>query len=132
MIVEFDLRRAAILAELRAFLAGAAGHDFEPVSWREAYGFILELQRRFPYDRLGRVDRGGVRAYPQQTTGFSRAQITPTDRAIPGHRRPARPARPLLQHDLAAAVHAAEVEHGLRHVDAQRCDRLFHDGSHRH
>ena len=49
--MKFDLRRAATLAELRAFLAGAAGHDFEPVSRREAYSFIRELLRRFPYDR---------------------------------------------------------------------------------
>ena len=50
--MKFDLRRAATLTDPRAFLAGAAGHDFEPVSWREAYGFIRELLRRFPYDRL--------------------------------------------------------------------------------
>ena len=74
--MKFDLRRAATLTELRAFLAGAAAHDFEPISRREAYGFIRELLRRFPYDRLGRADRGIVRAYLQQATGFSRAQIT--------------------------------------------------------
>ena len=43
MIVKFDIRRAATLAELRAFLAGAASHDFKPVSRRETYGFIREL-----------------------------------------------------------------------------------------
>ena len=48
MIAEFGLRRAATLAELRAFLASTAGHDFGPVSRREAYGFIRELLRRFP------------------------------------------------------------------------------------
>ena len=74
--MKFDLRRAATLTELRAFLTGAAGHDFAPVSRREAYGFIRELLRRFPYDRLGRADRGAVRAYLQTATGFSRAQIT--------------------------------------------------------
>ena len=81
--MKFDLRRAATLAELRAFLAGGAAHDFEPVSRREAYSFIRELLRRFPYDRLGRADRGVVRAYLQQATGFSRAQIT---RLIKQHR----------------------------------------------
>ena len=65
MIVKFDIRRAATLAELRAFLAGAAGHDFDPVSRSEACGLIRELLRRFPYDRLERADRGVVRAYLQ-------------------------------------------------------------------
>ena len=82
MIAAFGRRRAAALAALRAFLAGAAARDFEPVSRREACAFIRGLSPRFPCDRPGRADR-------RVFLGAGHA----ASRAMPGHRGPARPAR---------------------------------------
>ena len=75
MIAAFGRWRAAALAALCTFLAGVAGHAFEPISQREACAFTRELPPRFPCDRPGRADRGGIRACLRQAAGFSWVQV---------------------------------------------------------
>ena len=102
--MKLDIRRTRTPADLLAFAHGAEAHDFEPASRAEAYGRIRDALRRFPYERLGRAERGMPRACLRKSAGFSRAQLPrliaqyrdagrPRDRHRAAAARTQRPAR---------------------------------------
>jgi transposase InsO family protein len=89
------------LDQIREFLAGTAGVGFSPAGDDAArYRFIAAVLSRFAYSRLGRPDKGLLRAYLMRTTGYSRAQV----------------ARLVRQHQLQGglAQHYAKPKAGFR------------------
>ena len=75
MIVKLHSQRLQTVDEIRAFLSGSTTFDFELHSREEAYRWIQDTLRQFGYLRLGRPDRGVVRAYLEKVSGLSRAQV---------------------------------------------------------
>jgi hypothetical protein len=76
MIVTFKTQGLQTLEQLRAFLAGTGPVDFQVATHQEAYELIRETLIRFRYERLGKADRGLIRAYLGKVSGLSRAQIS--------------------------------------------------------
>lgn len=76
------------LAQLKAFLEGSAGVEFQAAGDDlRRYEHIATVLRRFAYHRLRRPDKGLVRRYLAHTTGYSRAQVTRlVHRALTGAR----------------------------------------------
>ena len=64
------------LDDLRAFLAGSQGVEIRTPEREAAYAFIGQALKRFGYGRLGKAEKGLVRAYLAKVTGLSRAQLT--------------------------------------------------------
>ena len=70
--------------QVRAFLGGSEPVDFDLDDRDSAYLFVRRSLERLRYHRLGKPDKGLVRAYLAKVTGLSRAQLT---RLIARHRR---------------------------------------------
>ena len=64
------------LDDLRAFLAGSQEVEIRTPERAVAYAFIGQTLKRFGYRRLGKAQKGLVRAYLAKVTGLSRAQLT--------------------------------------------------------
>ena len=84
MIVTLRTERIRTLEQVRAFLGGSEPVDFGLDDRDSAYLFVRRSLERFRYHRLGKPDKGLVRAYLAKVTGLSRAQLT---RLIAQHRR---------------------------------------------
>jgi transposase InsO family protein len=76
MIVKLHSQRPQTLEEIRAFLAGSTPLDFEVPSREEAYEWIEASLRELAYLRLGKADKGLVKAYLEKVSNVSRAQMT--------------------------------------------------------
>ena len=76
MILNLNTLRVRTLQDLRDFTAGNDSFDLEPVSRGDAYRFIEATYQQFDYPRLGKLDKGLLKAYLEKATGFSRAQLT--------------------------------------------------------
>jgi transposase InsO family protein len=63
------------LEQVRQFLDGAAVMEITISSKAECYHWIQETLVRFRYLTLGKMDRGLIRRYLHQISGYSRAQI---------------------------------------------------------
>ena len=68
--------RLRTMEQLRAFVEGAEAVDCQPKDRAAAYELVRRALVRFDYHRLGRADRGCVRAYIGKVCGFSAAQTT--------------------------------------------------------
>ena len=68
--------RLRTMEQVRAFVEGSEPVDYKPQDRASAYAFVRRTLVAFHYDRLGRADRGCVRAYIGKVCGFSPAQIT--------------------------------------------------------
>jgi transposase InsO family protein len=68
--------RTYTISELRILLASLDGVSFKPESKAEAYDWIEEQLFRYKYDRLGKTDKGVVRAYLQKYTSYSPTQLS--------------------------------------------------------
>ena len=64
------------IAQIRTFLQASQIIKFEGVSIREKYAWIGNILTRFRYFGLGRKDKGIVKNYIMQMTGYSDAQLT--------------------------------------------------------
>ena len=64
------------LDQVHHFLDGAADMEIAASSKTECYLWIQKTLIRFQYLTLGKADRGLIRRYLQQISGYSRAQIT--------------------------------------------------------
>jgi transposase InsO family protein len=64
------------LDDLKAVLAGSQGVEIRTPEREVAYAFIGQTLKRFGYRRLGKAQKGLVRAYLGKVTGLSRAQLT--------------------------------------------------------
>ena len=63
------------LEQVRQFLSGVAVMEITIASKTEGYHWIQRTLVRFQYLTLGKADRGLIRHYLQQISGYSRAQI---------------------------------------------------------
>jgi transposase InsO family protein len=63
------------LEQVRQFLGGVAAMEITIPSKTEGYRWIQGTLVRFQYLSLGKTDRGLIRRYLQQISGYSRAQI---------------------------------------------------------
>ena len=68
--------RLRTMEQVRAFVQGSGSVDYQPEDRAGAYAFVRRTLARFDYARLGRADRGCVRAYLGKVCGFSASQIT--------------------------------------------------------
>ena len=64
------------MEQVRAFVEGSEPVDYQPKDRASAYAFVRRTLATFDYHRLGRADRGCVRAYIGKARGFSAAQIS--------------------------------------------------------
>jgi transposase InsO family protein len=76
MIVMLQTQGLKSLDDLKAFLAGSQGVEIRTPEREVAYAFIGQTLKRFGYRRLGKAQKGLVRAYLGKVTGLSRAQLT--------------------------------------------------------
>ena len=68
--------RLRTMEQVRAFVEGSEPVDHQPKDRASAYAFVRRTLAAFDYHRLGRADRGCVRAYIGKACGFSAAQIS--------------------------------------------------------
>ena len=68
--------RLRTMEQVRAFVEGSEPVDCQPKDRGSAYAFVRRTLAAFDYHRLGRADRGCVRAYIGKARGFSAAQIS--------------------------------------------------------
>ena len=68
--------RLRTMEQVRAFVEGSEPVDYQPKDRASAYAFVRRTLAAFDYHRLGRADRGCVRAYIGKACGFSAAQIS--------------------------------------------------------
>jgi hypothetical protein len=140
MVIEMNETKLKSVAQLRSFLQGSAEVQFQPCGEDvQRYTFISAVLKRVDYARLGRADKGVVRAYLLRTSGYSRAQLTRLlRRARRGkalHKRYRRPtqgfARRFTTQDVALLA-ATDALHGTLSGPAtkkimQRAHELFGD-----
>jgi len=74
MTVNMDDSHIVSVAQIRLFLEKSALVNFKGVSRKEKYQWIENTMNRFGYLKLGRNDKGIIRNYIIQMTGFSPAQ----------------------------------------------------------
>lgn len=132
MIVHLDTRRLKTLDEVRAFLAGSSQFQFTLTAREDAYEWIETTLRQLGYLRLGKADKGVVKACVEKVTGFSRAQVT---RLISQYRRTSRirdrrgpPAKPFerrYRREDVALLAEVDALHGTLSGPATRkiCER---------
>lgn len=75
MVIHMNDSQLTTLDQIRDFLTGASAMVFTQKSDDAArYRFIAAVLTRFRYAALGRADKGLIRRYLMQLTGYSRAQ----------------------------------------------------------
>jgi len=62
--------------QVKQFLEGSDGLEFEGVSVEERYRWIEGVLKRFQYYRLKRARKGVIRAYIEKVSGYSYAQVS--------------------------------------------------------
>ena len=68
--------RLLTIEQFRAFVEGSEAVDYKPKDRAAAYDLVRRTLARFDCHRLGRADRGCVRAYIGKVCGFSTVQTT--------------------------------------------------------
>lgn len=69
--------RLVTIEQIEEFLSGCTHIEFSKAgSDDERYGHISRVLKRFDYPRQGKRERGVLLRYLQQTSGYSRAQVT--------------------------------------------------------
>lgn len=76
MTIIMDDERITTLEQVQKILDAPAGIAFKAVGRAQRYGWIDAVLKRFDYFRLGRKDKGLLKAYLQRFSGLSRAQLT--------------------------------------------------------
>ena len=87
MIVAMQTERLETLEQVRGFVAGNAGVEFQHTDRESAYGFVRRTLVQFGYHGLGKGEKGVLRGFMGKVTGMSRAQLT---RLIRQHRQTGR------------------------------------------
>ena len=76
MVIDMNETKLTTIGQIREFLAGTADVYWTAEADDKArYAFICDVLARFDYFRLGRPDKGLIRAYLARTSGYSRAQL---------------------------------------------------------
>jgi transposase InsO family protein len=134
MIVMLQTQGLKTLDDLRTFLAGSQGVEIWTPEREACYAFVGQTLKRFGYGRLGKAEKGLVRAYLGKVTGLSRAQLTRLVRRVQAGEalrdRRAPPAKPFARRYTPEDVRLlAEVDalHGNLSGPATRklCERAW-------
>lgn len=75
MTLDMDDSHIVSVAQIREFLKNSALVNFEGVSRKEKYQWVENTLNKFGYFKLKKNDRGIVKNYIVQITGFSPAQV---------------------------------------------------------
>ena len=75
MTLDMDDSHIVSIAQIRAFLSSSALVNFKGVSRKQKYQWVENTLNRFQYFYLNKKDKGIVRNYLVQMTGFSLAQV---------------------------------------------------------
>jgi transposase InsO family protein len=67
--------RLKTIEQVWRFVQGSQGLELKPVNREEKYRWLESVLMRFRYDTLNRRDKGVIRKYLMQVTGYSRAQV---------------------------------------------------------
>jgi transposase InsO family protein len=76
MLIDMNEAKLKTIEALKSFLSGTNEVVFEARDDVERYGHVQSVIKRFGYGKLGKGEKGVVRAYLMRTTGYSRQQIT--------------------------------------------------------
>ena len=76
MTITMDDAHITTLDQVRKVVEGSKGIAFKAAKRTQRYPWIDAALKRFDYFRLGRKDKGLVKAYLQRLSGLSRAQLT--------------------------------------------------------
>ena len=77
MVINMDETQLCTIEQIEAFLRGSASIKFLAVGDdTERYAHISRVLKRFDYQGRTKKERGVLRRYLQQTSGYSRAQLT--------------------------------------------------------
>lgn len=77
MVINMNETRLETIEQIEDFLRGSVGVEFSAVGDdSERYAQISRVLKRFDYPQCGKGERGILRQYLQQTSGYSRAQLT--------------------------------------------------------
>jgi len=134
MIVTLQTQGLQSLEQIRAFLEGSQSLDFESPNRAAAYELITQTLRRFGYPRLGKAEKGLLRAYLGKVTGLSRAQITrliaqfcAAGRIQDRRGRPARPFPRRYTREDVLLLAEVDALHGTLSGPATRklCERAY-------
>ena len=95
MVLIMDDARITTLEQVREVLASSPGIAFKGADREQRYAWIEEVLKRFNYFKLGRKDKGAVKAYLRRLSGLSRAQVTRliSKHLLEGRIRPSRSKR---------------------------------------
>jgi transposase InsO family protein len=63
------------LSQVREFIKASNGISFKPVNQIEGYKWIASTLKRFDYFKISKKDKGIIRAYIKNQSGYSRAQL---------------------------------------------------------
>ena len=75
MTITMDDSHVVSIAQIREFLKVSRIIEFEGVSQKEKYAWVENALNRFGYFSLRKKDKGIVKNYAMQMTGFSDAQL---------------------------------------------------------
>lgn len=76
MLLNMSDEQLQTIEQVKQFLEGSQGIDFEGQRTEEKYDWTEEVLIRFRYLRLKKPDRGVIRRYIEKVTGYSRAQVS--------------------------------------------------------
>src|SRR5436190_2262989 len=76
LIVSMPASEKISLEQIRAFLEGSDGVQFEAENREQLYGWVDRTLREQDYEHLARQSKGLVRLYMAKMTGMSRAPVT--------------------------------------------------------
>jgi hypothetical protein len=76
MVTHMNIQTIRTLEEVRRFVEGTEGVEFEVEGKDARYAWTEDTLRRFRYRELDRVDRGIMRRFIERVSGLSRAQAT--------------------------------------------------------
>lgn len=76
MTITMDTTRIPTITQMQQFVSGLADIECSCNNRDEAYSFVEQVLRTHRYPRLKKADKGVVRAFIGQVTGYSSANIT--------------------------------------------------------
>jgi len=76
MMITMDDTQINTLEQIRKILESSVGLAFKGLRREAIYSWIASVLKRFNYFRLGKKDKGLVKAYLERMSGRSRAQVT--------------------------------------------------------
>ena len=71
-----DDRQLRTLEQVKQFVDGSQGIEFNGLNLKEKYHWTEEALKKFKYPWLKKAGKGVIRQYIEKVTGYSRAQVS--------------------------------------------------------